>query len=62
MSAEKSHLLISCPLEVRENFKQWCKGQGISMNRAFGLFMQQASNGQNWKIKQAILRRARANS
>ena len=58
---EKSHLLISCPLELRENFKSWCQSQGVSMNKAFSILMRQMTNGKNYQLKEAFLRR-KANS
>ena len=58
MSA-KSHLLISTTPETRQRFKDWCHSQGISMNRAFTILMQQMTNGSSYKLKEAFLRRAK---
>jgi len=55
----KSHLLISTTPEIRERFKDWCKGQGVSMNKAFTILMKQMTNGKNYQLKEAFLRRAK---
>lgn len=52
-------LLVQVPKESRDKFKQYCRSQHVSMNKAFFILMEQVSNGHGYKLRRAFLKESK---
>jgi antitoxin component of RelBE/YafQ-DinJ toxin-antitoxin module len=53
MSGNKHYIMVKTDRKLGSKFKQWCRGQGISMNKAINLLMQKTVKN-NCVCKQVI--------